>query len=394
MPIAPSAASWIFSRQATARGTSAVASFEEGTMRTMTFACVCIAFGLATVPAGSTRAAQRTFVASNGSDANACSITAPCRGFARALTQTNAGGEIVVLDSAGYGAFTIDRSVSVIAPPGVYAGVSVFAPFAGITVDAPGAKVALRGLSINGQGGTPGIWMKTGAELQVEGCVVSGLVDGITIESGSTSVKDTIIRDNSSFGARVENGAVSVHFDHVRAQNNGSVGIRVSLDSASARVSIRNATVTDNGGHGISILAYGTALNVVDIDSTEVGSNGWASIDSGIFVYAYDATAKAEVSVANALVARNRGEGVFAYPVGGVAHVSVTGSTITGNYGRGIANSGAGGTVIASGNTVTRNGMAGLANDSGTFYSTRDNRVQGNFGLGNTSGVITTLSGL
>ena len=44
--------------------------------------------------------AQRTFVASTGNDASACSIAAPCRGFARAITQTSAAGEVIVLDSA------------------------------------------------------------------------------------------------------------------------------------------------------------------------------------------------------------------------------------------------------------------------------------------------------
>ncbi len=352
-----------------------------------------VALVLGIVATGAAHAAQRTFVSGSGSDANACTLTAPCRGFARAMSQTNAGGEIVALDSAGYGAFTIDRSVSVIAPPGVYAGVSVFAPFAGITVDAPGAKVALRGLSVNGQGGSPGIWMLNGAELHVESCVVSGLVEGIVLEAGSTSVKDTIIRDNSQAGVRVDNGAVSAHFDHVRTQNNAGPGIRIDQTSASARVSIRNSVATDNGGTGILVTAAGTALNVVDIDSTEVTSNGWAGVDPGIFVFVTDSTAKAEVSVANGLMARNKGAGVFAYPTAGIAHVSVSDSTVTGNYGQGITVSGAGGTIVASRNTVTRNGLAGLRNDSGTFYSARDNRVQGNFGSGDIVGTITTLTG-
>jgi len=60
--------------------------------------------------------AQRTFVASTGNDAAPCSLAQPCRGFARAITQTNAGGEVIVLDSAGYGPVTITKSVSLIAP--------------------------------------------------------------------------------------------------------------------------------------------------------------------------------------------------------------------------------------------------------------------------------------
>ncbi len=71
--------------------------------------------------------AQRTFVASSGADTNSCAITQPCRSFASAIALTAAGGEVIVLDSAGYGPVTITQSVSIIAPPGVYAGITAFA---------------------------------------------------------------------------------------------------------------------------------------------------------------------------------------------------------------------------------------------------------------------------
>ena len=81
-----------------------------------------IAFGVNVECAG----APTTYVATYGSDANSCSLGLPCRTFSGALAQTNAGGQIVVLDSGGYGAVKIDKSVSIVAPEGVYAGISVF----------------------------------------------------------------------------------------------------------------------------------------------------------------------------------------------------------------------------------------------------------------------------
>src|SRR5262245_32153968 len=69
---------------------------------------------------------QRTFVSGLGNDGNPCSRTAPCRTFPQAISQTSAGGEVYVLDSAGYAAFTITKSVSIVAPLGVTAGISVF----------------------------------------------------------------------------------------------------------------------------------------------------------------------------------------------------------------------------------------------------------------------------
>ena len=89
-----------------------------------------------TVP---TFAAQRHFVASYGVANPACSIGAPCRQFAEAMAVVNPTGELIVLDSAGYGPVTITKSVSIIAPPGVYAGVSVFSGD-GITVNGAGIK--------------------------------------------------------------------------------------------------------------------------------------------------------------------------------------------------------------------------------------------------------------
>src|SRR5215831_4413010 len=78
--------------------------------------------------------ANRTFVSGHGSDSNPCSLAAPCRSFAQAITQTNAGGEIAVLDTAGYGAVTITKSISIVNEDGVEAGVTVTTATDGITV--------------------------------------------------------------------------------------------------------------------------------------------------------------------------------------------------------------------------------------------------------------------
>src|SRR4029450_1625619 len=111
---------------------------------------ILVCGGLSTVAAGTT---QRTFVAHDGVDNPACSLAAPCRGFTAALAATSANGDVIVLDSAGYGTVTIAKAVSIIAPAGIYAGISVSSGN-GVTVNAGASdKVVLRGLTINGQGG-------------------------------------------------------------------------------------------------------------------------------------------------------------------------------------------------------------------------------------------------
>src|SRR5947209_7731131 len=56
---------------------------------------------------------MRTYVSGTGSDSNACIVTSPCKTFQAALALTIAGGEIYVLNSANYGAVTINKSVTI-----------------------------------------------------------------------------------------------------------------------------------------------------------------------------------------------------------------------------------------------------------------------------------------
>src|SRR5262245_17498237 len=69
----------------------------------------------------------RTFVSALGNDSNPCTRVAPCRSFTRAISQANSGGEVVAIDSGSYEALAITKSISLIAPPGVYAGISASA---------------------------------------------------------------------------------------------------------------------------------------------------------------------------------------------------------------------------------------------------------------------------
>src|SRR3982750_3043579 len=82
-------------------------------------------------------AASRTFVsAGTGVDTNSCTRTAPCRSFTAALPLTDVDGEVIVLDSGGYGPVTITRGVSITSPGGVYAGITATTGNA-ITLSAP-----------------------------------------------------------------------------------------------------------------------------------------------------------------------------------------------------------------------------------------------------------------
>src|SRR5215813_10008307 len=96
--------------------------------------------------------AARTFVSGSGSDGNTganCPQGSPCRSFAAAYGVTTSGGEIIALDSAGYGTLTITGPVSIVGA--LIASVQVPASGTGITISAAASDVViLKNIQING----------------------------------------------------------------------------------------------------------------------------------------------------------------------------------------------------------------------------------------------------
>src|SRR6266550_1386637 len=106
----------------------------------------------------------RSAVSVSGLDTNQCTVASPCRSFGAAIAVTGSGGEIVALDSAGYGGFVIDREITVQGAPGVHAAISV--PLnVGIDVVAQATDhVVIRNIVLVGTGGIIGIRVQSAAE--------------------------------------------------------------------------------------------------------------------------------------------------------------------------------------------------------------------------------------
>ena len=142
----------------------------------------------------------RVFVASNGIDTGTCSRSAPCRNFAFAVTQVSTGGEVVALDTAGYGPVTIQRAMSIYAAPGAFAFIATPAGTPGITIDAgAGSKVSLRNLVINSAGGETGIAFNSGevlsiAKTRITGFNFTGQIGPGTALSFLPSTNDVTVR--------------------------------------------------------------------------------------------------------------------------------------------------------------------------------------------------------
>lgn len=294
-------------------------------------------------PAASAVGPQRTFVSTGGSDANPCSLSLPCRGFAAAVAAVASGGEVIALDSGGYGAFTIAKSVTVTAPAGVYAGISVFPSTNGIVVNGPGVIVALKGLAITGQGGNSGIAFVQGSELTIENCEIANVGSagsaGILVQASSarTIVRDTLIRDMLHAGIWVMQAGA--------AQTTTLVADNVALHNANS-----NGIYVGGGASAGSAAAY---LSHVTVTGSSL---------AGI---AADTSA------------------------GGPVFASVTNSTISGNS-VGLLSTGAGATLTVATSTVVRNSSFGLSQvGAATLLSRGDNTVNANNGGGaQTAGTI------
>jgi hypothetical protein len=297
-----------------------------------------------TVSLGAHAAAQRTFVSSTGNDANACSIVAPCRGFAAAVAQTSPGGEVIVLDSAGYGAATLASSISLIAPPGVYAGVAVFSGD-GITINDASAVVVLRGLSINGQGGQSGISVLAAAEVHVENVTISNMQQsGIFMNTNAPLlIKDSIVRDNGGHGIGVYLGTATLA--NVRSDRNFGSGLYVQ---GGAYAAVSGGSFSQNFGNGMDVQGstlevHGAAISLNQTDGVFVNI-GVAALDdcaidanvvSGVAVVGANIILSGYVTMTRGhanLNGRTLGTGGGVKANNGFTDLQLTGVTLENNY--------------------------------------------------------------
>ena len=333
-----------------------------------------LALALAGVTAEVSATAQRTFVSGKCADTNACTISAPCRSIVAAIAQTNTGGEVIVLDSAGYGPFAISKSISIIAAPGVYAGVSVTAVGTQIAVDVEGSAttVVLRGLSINASGGGGiGINFLNAKALTVDRCRVSGFLTGIFQNGGVMTVRDTTVSDGgvNHQGVVLYGGVATL--ERVAIARTGT-GIAVSGNAALA---MRSGTISDVAEDGIRA----QNLASVSIDDVVISN----SADTGIYAFGDTGTPYIDIIRSQIVGAVFYGV-VVSTLLTNNAVVHVTDSLISEN-GVGVATF-LGGHASLSGNTIVNNGIGVYSPNSGTS-TYQNNQVREN-PSGDTGGTI------
>jgi Right handed beta helix region len=219
--------------------------------------------------------ATRTWVSGVGDDANPCSRTAPCKTFAGAISKTAAGGEISVLDPAGFGAVTITKSIT-INGEGTLAGI-LSAGTTGIIVNSATAEVRLIKISIHGAGtGLHGIRVLAAKSVLVEDCTITAVTqNGISTEftnDGVLTVNKTSISNCTLNGINVAPTATGSAKIVVNNCTIVSTGTAVNVAPAAAKIgqiSIANSLISFN----TTAINSSTATSTVRLSNTSILDN-------------------------------------------------------------------------------------------------------------------------
>jgi hypothetical protein len=224
-------------------------------MKKLALLAVLVAFGSTASPA--LGLPSRTWVSNDtalGDDANPCSRSAPCRTFPGAISKTEIGGEINVLDPGAYGTLTITKSITIDGGDN-FAGV-LASGTNGFTIDIPSnpndpnRRVVLRNLSIDGTGLSGTVGHNT------------GLVGVNIIDDGAATVelKNLSIFNFTRHGIKVfptagPTGALNLTMDNVVVADTaeGSPGNAVEIApgaSHSVNALIRNSELKGSRAPG------------------------------------------------------------------------------------------------------------------------------------------------
>ena len=208
------------------------------TLRNLAAAAVFLSCVMA-APSASAQA-SRVFVSTAGNNAGDCStITTPCLTLAGALLQVAADGEVIFLTGGEYDTapITITQGVKVNAPTGVVAFIRQ-----PITVNAPGARVVLRGLTLKGDGSGNGVTVTAADAFYLENTTLDRWLYGLHLSNAASArvfVTGSVFRLNG-YGVS-DGGAVTgtvIAIDSSRFDSNNARGI----DGFSSTYSVREST--------------------------------------------------------------------------------------------------------------------------------------------------------
>jgi hypothetical protein len=277
-------------------------------------------------------AQAQIFISAAGNDASACTRTSPCRTLQRGVNATSPGRELTILTSGEYGRATIGKGMTVLAE-GVSANIRSFVSGAdAITINAPGGKVALKGLFLSGGNtGRYGIRITAAEAVHIERITAERFTGpGIFLDSAAGTdlfIADSISRYNSGGGLAACCNSSKLTVENSRFEHNGNDGVFVNTGWGS----ITRSIASGNGLYGIRLFDLGGSLNVTETTA--------ANNQVGFMVTGVQLTLDSSVA---------RGNTDFGLRVTASHSAQVTDSTFT-NNGTGVLNEG---TLYTRGNNA------------------------------------------
>ena len=231
----------------------------------------------------------RSYISPTGSDNRPCTRNQPCRNFDAALTKTDAGGEIVALESGAYEPTTITKAITLAAAPGADVAIRATSGNA-VTITANiGDTVVLRGLRLTGPGkntaGTNGVFVDIVSPncciaVHLENSIVSDFDKGVQIDLGVAStlmVSDTVFRSNKTGVSFSVGGTESQGASITRSRfERNEVGLFVHTGNS--------VTVSNSAMHGNGTGVQADPGGKVDVFDSTITKNGTGVKSSGGFI--------------------------------------------------------------------------------------------------------------
>jgi Right handed beta helix region len=287
-------------------------------------ALLCVAF----VSPSRAVTATTVYVSGGGNDANACSLTAPCRSISHAIAVIASGSTISCLDAGPY-TETVNTSLS-------------------FTLDCRGVVYT----------SGSGFAISANAGITVRNAIFDGAAGG----GGAASI--------SGGGAVFENCT----FQNFTASP--GIGIQFGPSAAGAQLTITGSVFANNGigtsGGGVVILPSAAITTGAVIERTQFVGNAYGIIASG------NAGGTALLDVRYSTIASSVVDGIVANTTGSVASIVVEHSVSMRNGRNGINAVGSNAYVSLADSTVVWNATGLATSSGGLILSYQNNLIGGN----------------
>jgi hypothetical protein len=301
-------------------------------------ACLVAAALLCVASVSPSQAQTTAYVSGKGLDANACTLSAPCKTIGHAFSAAGPGGTVTCLDAGPYteGFAPVTNSPFTLDCRGV-----VYNSGSGFAVVMPGGGFApvatFRHVIFDGSAGGGG---------------------AVKINGGSAVFEDCTFQNFTASPGEAVQFAPSV---------------------AGSYLAIRDSVFLNNGvaagGGGVIIQPSGGVKATAVIERTQVTGNTYGIVANG-------AGGTVLVDIRYSSVAGSALDGIWAYTTGPVTSIVVEHSASVRNGGNGINATGANAYVSLNGSTSDWNGTGLATSSAGTVLSYQNNLFGGNVSPG------------